>query len=198
MSFMKNMIIVFFFISYSLISQVQIKDNLRDVNKDFRINFPMLFINQTFCLIYEKNIQKNISFGLEGSINMSGDGMIHNHGWSETMSLKYFHRIYINSQKVSKGLFAGIFSRLVYGENENFILKVNSFDFRSNEYLIRDNSKFIDLAFGLDFGHKWLVKKNWIFELYMGFGEFIFDRDKDILLKGGITIGKALCKNQNK
>ena len=53
-----------------------------------------------------------------------------------------------------------------------------------------NDDKFIDIAIRGDFGQKWVIKKSWTLQFYFGFGKFLFDRDKDTLLKGGIAIGK--------
>ena len=190
---MKNIFLLVFFISCILKAQVRTNSSVNKLNKEFRINLPMLIINQTLCLIYEKNIYANKSYGFSGIINLSGDGMIHNHGWFEIMSLKPYYRLYINTQEQTKGFFTNIFSRIVYGENDNqrLIILDSYIDSVRNEFSLNGNKdKFIDIAIGADFGQKWVLKKKWTLQFYMGFGEFLFDRDKDTLFKGGITVGK--------
>tara|TARA_B100000900_G_scaffold315003_1_gene273851 strand:+ start:2797 stop:3375 length:579 start_codon:yes stop_codon:yes gene_type:complete len=190
---MKNIFLVLFFISCILKAQGPTDSSVNQPKKEFRINLPMLIINQTLCLIYEKNIYSNKSYGFSGIVNLSGDGMIHNHGWFEIMSLKSFYRLYINTKEQPKGFFTNIFGRIVYGENDNQrqnIIDSYNDPVGNNFSINRNKDNFLDVAIGADFGQKWVIKKKWTLQFYLGFGQFLFDRDKDTLLKGGITIGK--------
>jgi hypothetical protein len=188
---MKNIIFATFFITCILKAQVSSNIKINKQNQELRINLPMFLINQTLCLIYEKHIYANKSYGLAGIINFSGQGMIHNHGWHEIMSQKTFYRVYINNQKEAKGFYTNLFGRIVYGENDRLNIIDSYIDSVENEFSMNgSDDKFVDIAIGADFGQKWMIKKSWTLQFYLGFGEFIFDRDKDTLLKGGITLGK--------
>ena len=140
--------------------------------------FPALTVG------YEKSRNSSTAFGATMFINFNGD--IGN-DWNDKFTITPYYRFYfLESQDYGGyGVFAEIFGKLTFGENEYYD--------NISPNLVSDS--YFDIAPGLAVGRKWINRKGFTFELMFGVGRNLLYDEKDSnrssgTVRAGISIGK--------
>ena len=162
------------------------------------LGFPAFDIN------YERILDPYSSFGV-GIFLMINDSTSRN--WTDKLTLSPFYRFYFFNKKDygGAGFFAEIFTKFSFGKHE---LEYYNFNPDPNnpgiDYWEIIEENFFDIAPGAGIGQKWLNKKGWTFEINLGAGRYLLNKDYDTdlngqevnylrpvaVFKGGFSIGK--------
>lgn len=171
--------------SISMFSQENTKNEKTSDNfNELKINMTNLIAFKWFDAIYERTINEEASFGISlltriGSDNDDSTGL----DAYRTFSLTPYYRHFF-SKKYAQGFFIEGFAMLHSGEDEFY-------DYDS----ITDTSsytteKYTDLAIGVSAGAKFITKRGFIAEIYLGIGRDMLDQsDIEVVGRGGIALG---------
>jgi hypothetical protein len=177
---------------FEKLGQNELKLDLGDM-----LGFPAFDIN------YERIKDPYSSFGVSLFLNVSNNDSA-SRNWTDKLSLTPFYRFYFFNKKDygGAGFFAEIFTKFSFGKHD-----VEYFNFRNNsrsDYIRTEEENFFDIAPGAGIGQKWLNKKGWTFEINLGVGRYLLNKDfssdsngQEVnylrpvpAFKGGLFIGK--------
>ena len=165
------------------------------------LGFPAFDIN------YERINDPYSSFGVSLFLNVSNNSSFQGN-WTDKFTLSPFYRFYFFNKKDygGAGFFAEIFTKFSFGKHDveyyNYNPDPNNPDIDYYWQTIEEN--FFDIAPGAGIGQKWLNKKGWTFEINLGVGRHLLNKDFSIdssgqevnylrpvaAFKGGLFIGK--------
>ena len=169
--------------SLSMFSQDNTKNEtpLENFN-ELKINMTNLIIFKWVDVAYERTINEEASFGVSlltkiGSNTDTGLDVY------RTFSLTPYYRHFF-SKKYAQGFFIEGFAMLHSGEDEfynfNDAVPGNSYTYE----------KYTDLAIGVSTGAKFITKRGFIAEIYLGIGRDMLDQsDLEVVGRGGIALG---------
>jgi len=144
-------------------------------NKNHELRVNIIYALSEFPEIsYEHILNEENGLGISlafGSLDGFDDNL--------KFALTPYYRWYFGKKRAA-GFFAETFTMLNVAEDDYF--------FNSNESNGETGTGF---AFGVAIGGKWITKRNWVFELYTGYGRNIINNDitQDVP-RAGITLGK--------
>ncbi|MGB5419575.1 DUF3575 domain-containing protein [Algibacter sp.] len=159
------------------------KSNLENFN-ELKINMTNLIIFKWFDVGYERTINEESAFGV-GLLTRIGSDEDDNDGLDEyrTFSITPYYRHFF-SQKYAQGFFVEGFAMVHSGEDEFY-----SYDSITQTESYR-GEKYTDLAIGVSAGAKFVTKRGFIAEIYLGIGRDMLDQsDIEIVGRGGIALG---------
>ena len=154
-------------------------------------------------ITYERIKDPYSSFGASLYLN-AGDNDSASRNWTDKLSLTPFYRFYFFNKKDygGAGFFAEIFTKFSFGKHdvEYYNLRVDY----GSDYIRTEEENFFDIAPGAGIGQKWLNKKGWTFEINLGVGRYLLNKDFSndangqevnylrpvAAFKGGLYIGK--------
>ena len=164
------------------------------------LGFPAFDIN------YERIKDPYSSFGVSLFLNVSNNDSA-SRNWTDKFTLSPFYRFYFFNKKDygGAGFFAEIFTKFSFGKND-----VEYYNFNPDpnnpgiDYWETIEENFFDIAPGAGIGQKWLNKKGWTFEINVGVGRYLLNKDFNTdssgqevnylrpvaAFKGGLFIGK--------
>ena len=193
---MKKLIIIFVLIPLLNIAQevqkvevIKSDTQIENLNKllgqnEIKIDFLDFVLFPALTVGYEKSRNSSTAFGATMFINFNGD--IGN-DWNDKFTITPYYRFYfLESQDYGGyGVFAEIFGKLTFGENEYYD--------NISPNLVSDS--YFDIAPGLAVGRKWINRKGFTFELMFGVGRNLLYDEKDSnrssgTVRAGISIGK--------
>ena len=193
---MKKLIIIFVLIPLVSIAQevqkvevIKSDTQIENLNKllgqnEIKIDFLDFVLFPALTVGYEKSRNSSTAFGATIFINFNGD--IGN-DWNDKFTITPYYRFYfLESQDYGGyGVFAEIFGKLTFGENEYYD--------NISPNLVSDS--YFDIAPGLAVGRKWINRKGFTFELMFGVGRNLLYDEKDSnrssgTVRAGISIGK--------
>ena len=193
---MKKLIIIFVLIPLVSIAQevqkvevIKSDTQIENLNKllgqnEIKIDFLDFVLFPALTVGYEKSRNSSTAFGATMFINFNGD--IGN-DWNDKFTITPYYRFYfLESQDYGGyGVFAEIFGKLTFGENEYYD--------NISPNLVSDS--YFDIAPGLAVGRKWINRKGFTFELMFGVGRNLLYDEKDSnrssgTVRAGISIGK--------
>ena len=137
-----------------------------------------LIIFKWFDVSYERILNEESTFGVGVLVSLDPD---YDDGIEEyrTFSITPYYRHFF-SKKYAQGFFVEGFGMLHSGKDEYF---VNS-DFSNNE------DKYSDLAVGISAGAKFVTKRGFVAEIYLGIGrDLLRNSDIEVVGRGGIAVG---------
>ena len=177
------------------LGQNELKLDLGDM-----IGFPAFDIN------YERIKDPYSSFGVSLFLNVSNNDSA-SRNWTDKFTLSPFYRFYFFNKKDygGAGFFAEIFTKFSFGKHD-----VEYYNFNPDpnnpgiDYWETIEENFFDIAPGAGIGQKWLNKKGWTFEINLGVGRYLLNKDfiadsngQEVnyvrpvaAFKGGLFIGK--------
>ena len=177
------------------LGQNELKLDLADM-----LGFPAFDIN------YERIKDPYSSFGVSLFLNVSNNDSASTN-WTDKFTLSPFYRFYFFNKKDygGAGFFAEIFTKFSFGKND-----VEYYNFNPDpnnpgiDYWETIEENFFDIAPGAGIGQKWLNKKGWTFEINVGVGRYLLNKDFNTdssgqevnylrpvaAFKGGLFIGK--------
>ena len=193
---MKKLIIIFVLIPLVSIAQevqkvevIKSDTQIENLNKllgqnEIKIDFLDFVLFPALTVGYEKSRNSSTAFGATMFINFNGD--IGN-DWNDKFTITPYYRFYfLESQDYGGyGVFAEIFGKLTFGENEYYD--------NISPNLVSDS--YFDISPGLAVGRKWINRKGFTFELMFGVGRNLLYDEKDSnrssgTVRAGISIGK--------
>ena len=193
---MKKLIIIFVLIPLVSIAQevqkvevIKSDTQIENLNKllgqnEIKIDFLDFVLFPALTVGYEKSRNSSTAFGATMFINFNGD--IGN-DWNDKFTITPYYRFYfLESQDYGGyGVFAEIFGKLTFGENEYYD--------NISPNLVSDS--YLDIAPGLAVGRKWINRKGFTFELMFGVGRnLLYDEDVNGMntatIRSGVSIGK--------
>ena len=158
-----------------------------------------------FDITYERIKDPYSSFGTSLFLNVS-DNDSGNTNWTDKVSITPFYRFYFFNKRDygGAGFFAEIFTEFSFGKHDVEYYNYNPDQINPGiDYWEVVEENFFDIAPGAGIGQKWLNKKGWTFEINLGVGRFLLNKDETSTIgqeitslrpqaafKGGFSIGK--------
>jgi hypothetical protein len=178
---MKNIAFIIFMFLCSATLKGQ-NDSLQTVvkNNELKINVTNLVVFAWADIAYERIINEESSVGTSVLVSFNNDNDIDLREYRNFSVTSYYRRFF--SRKHAQGFFVEGFAMLNSAKNDYF------FDSLGNERL--DEKNYTDLAFGVSAGAKFLTKRGFAAEVYLGIGRNLFDGNSlEIVGRGGISLG---------
>ena len=214
---MKYTYLLILLISISINSQevqkVEVLKNDNQINELFdelgtnelKLDLIDMIALPAFDITYERIKDPYSSFGASLFLNVS-DNDSGNTNWTDKVSITPFYRFYFFNKRDygGAGFFAEIFTKFSFGKHDIEYYNYNPDLINPGiDYWEVVEENFFDIAPGAGIGQKWLNKKGWTFEINLGVGRFLLNKDEtstigqeitslrpQAALKGGFSIGK--------
>ena len=214
---MKYTYLLILLISISINSQevqkVEVLKNDNQINELFdelganelKLDLIDIIALPAFDITYERIKDPYSSFGASLFLNVS-DNDSGNTNWTDKVSITPFYRFYFFNKRDygGAGFFAEIFTKFSFGKHDVEYYNYNTDQINPGiDYWEIVEEDFFDIAPGAGIGQKWLNKKGWTFEINLGVGRFLLNKDEtstigqeitslrpQAALKGGFSIGK--------
>lgn len=214
---MKYTYLLILLISISINSQevqkVEVLKNDNQINELFdelgtnelKLDLIDIIALPAFDITYERIKDPYSSFGASLFLNVS-DNDSGNINWTDKVSITPFYRFYFFNKRDygGVGFFAEIFTKFSFGKHDVEYYNYNPDQINPGiDYWEVVEENFFDIAPGAGIGQKWLNKKGWTFEINLGVGRFLLNKDEtstigqeitslrpQAALKGGFSIGK--------
>lgn len=162
----------------------------QDVNTkhELKINAFSLIALSSFNVSYEYLIDKDSSFGTDLFINFESSDDIN---FPRNFSLTPYYRWFFSESLAARGFFVEAFGMLNVSESNNYDYYYDS----NGNYINYDNSKVTDFALGISVGGKFITKKRFVAEVYLGVGRNLLNQKNNtyetdnIVTRGGISLG---------
>ena len=195
------------------IQQVEVLKNDNQINELFdelganelKLDLIDMIALPAFDITYERIKDPYSSFGASLFLNVS-DNDSGNTNWTDKVSITPFYRFYFFNKRDygGAGFFAEIFTKFSFGKHDVEYYNYNTDQINPGiDYWEIVEEDFFDIAPGAGIGQKWLNKKGWTFEINLGVGRFLLNKDEtstigqeitslrpQAALKGGFSIGK--------
>mgnify|MGYP001162279235 FL=1 len=159
-----------------------------------------------FDITYEKIKDPYSSFGISLYLN-AGNNNSSSGNWTDKLSLTPFYRFYFFNKRDygGAGFFAEIFTKFSFGKHDVEYYNYNPDPNNPGiDYWETIEENFFDIAPGASIGQKWVNKMGWTFEISVGVGRFLLNKDDNdssngqsvtsmrpgAALRGGFAIGK--------
>ncbi len=164
-----------FIASLSLFAQ---ENNYQEVlsKNELKINMSNLIGFKFFDVGYERILNEESAVGVNLLFNIDKKDANDNSGLDEyrTFSITPYYRHFF-SNKYAQGFFVEVFTMLHSGE-----------DYFSFE----DKQSYTDFAVGISAGGKWVSKRGFVAEIYLGIGrDMLGNSDIEVVGRGGVSIG---------
>ncbi len=176
--------ILLFTLLCTLISFSQEGNDNFDTSKrdELKLNMTNLIAFKWLDVGYERIINEESSFGV-GMLISLGDNY-DSSGLDEyrTFSITPYYRHFF-SKKYAQGFFVEAFSMLHSGRDDYYYSNEGPYDTYREE-------KYTDFAVGISAGGKFVSKRGFVAEIYLGLGrDLLGNSDIEVVGRGGIAIG---------
>lgn len=180
----KIILVVFLFVSIVSVNAQENKDQ-EDVLKqnELKINMTNLIAFKFADFTYERILNEESSLGVSILLNLDKSS---DSGFEEyrTFSLTPYYRHFF-SKKYAQGFFVEAFGMLHSGEDE-----IYEYDSVADPYGSYRDDKYTDFAVGISAGGKFVTKRGFIAEVYLGIGRDMLGQSvAEVVGRGGISIG---------
>ena len=186
----KTTLLVLLFVSTVNFAQNKEEKYPQDIDKkhEVKINTFSLIALSSLNVSYEYLIHKNSSIGLDLFLNFNNDSDI---DFPRQFSLTSYYRWFFSEKFAARGFFVEAFGMLNTQEDENYNYY---YDTDGNWMDNSENIKVTDFALGISVGGKFITRKNFVAEVYLGIGRNLFNSDTNlintnIVTRGGISLG---------
>jgi len=176
------------FVFCTLLVGAQTTTDITKNNSDLKVNelkintFNLIAFEQ-IDLSYERLLNEESSIGLSVLFSFDDDNYGINDARRE-FSLTPFYRQFFG-KKYAKGFFVEAFAMLHSGEDEAY-LGLDDFTFQD----IVSSEKFTDFALGISAGGKFVTKRGFAAEVYLGIGRNLLNNSPyEVVGRGGISLG---------
>ena len=190
MKMKKTTLLVLLFVSTVNFAQNKEEKYPQDIDKkhEVKINTFSLIALSSLNVSYEYLIHKNSSIGLDLFLNFNNDSDI---DFPRQFSLTSYYRWFFSEKFAARGFFVEAFGMLNTQEDENYNYY---YDTDGNWMDNSENIKVTDFALGISVGGKFITRKNFVAEVYLGIGRNLFNSDTNlintnIVTRGGISLG---------
>ena len=170
----------------TLMSFSQETTNDFDTSKrdEIKLNMTNLIGFKWFDVGYERIINEESSFGVGALISL-GDNSDTGLDEYRTFSMTPFYRHFF-SKKYAQGFFVEAFSMLHTGKDETYVI-YDSLPTSNGQY---EEDNYTDFAIGISAGAKFITKRGFIAEIYLGIGRDLLGNSyNEVVGRGGIAIG---------
>ena len=165
-------------LSTSLYAQEDIE--LNNPKHEIKLNMTNIIAFKWFDVGYEYILNEESSIGVGTLISLDPND---NTGLDEyrTFSLTPYYRHFF-SRKYAQGFFVEAFTMLHSGKEDIY------YDNIDDSYKVEGN--YTDLAIGVSAGGKFITKRGFIAEIYLGLGrDMLGQSDIEVVGRGGIALG---------
>ncbi|WP_347923724.1 DUF3575 domain-containing protein [Pontimicrobium sp. SW4] len=163
----------------------EVNDNFDTSKRDeLKLNMTNLIGFKWLDVGYERIINEESSFGVGTLISLGDD---YDTGLDEyrTFSITPYYRHFF-SKKYAQGFFVEAFGMLHSGKEETYVY----YDELPNVYGEYNEDNYTDFAVGISAGAKFVTKRGFIAEIYLGIGrDLLGNSDIEVVGRGGIAIG---------
>lgn len=150
-------------------------------NNELKVNMTNLIAFKFVDFTYERILNEESSIGASLLFNIDQDGDLDLDEYRK-FSFTPFYRHFF-SRRYAKGFFVEAFGMLHSGEEEIFFDSIGDF----GEYR---NEDYTDFAIGISAGGKFVTKRGFIAEVYLGIGrDLLGNSDLEVVGRGGISLG---------
>lgn len=172
-----NLFALLLILSSSLLAQEQ-----KLVKNELKINMSNLIGFKWLDVGYERILNEESTFGVGTLVSL--DNQVEGADGYRTFSITPYYRHFF-SDKYAQGFFVEAFTMLHSGIDREYLIG----DFPPYpSFTIK--STYTDLAVGISAGEKWVSKKGFIAEVYLGIGRDMLNQSLyDIVGRGGLAIG---------
>ncbi len=184
---MKN-ITLFLFVFCSLFISAQTttendNDTSNTKSNELKINAFNLIAFEHIDLSYERLLNEESSIGLSVLFSFDEDNYGINDVRREFSLTPYYRQFF--GKKYAKGFFVEAFAMLHSGEDEIYL----GFDDFTFQDIVRAE-KFTDFALGISAGGKFVTKRGFTAEIYLGIGRNLLNNSPfEVVGRGGISLG---------
>ena len=178
---MKKVFLVSFLFLSVLATKAQETENVQVIEKqnELKINAFNLIAFEYIDITYERILNEESSVGVGMLFALDNEVYGISDLRREFSITPYFRQFFSN--KYAKGFFVEAFGMLHGGKDEFYI--DDNFGF----YEIRD---YTDFALGISVGGKFVTKRGFIAEIYLGIGrDLLGNTDVEVVGRGGISLG---------
>tara|TARA_R110001583_G_scaffold27778_1_gene98976 strand:+ start:6821 stop:7372 length:552 start_codon:yes stop_codon:yes gene_type:complete len=150
---------------------------------ELKINMSNLIGFKFFDLGYERILNEESAIGVNLLFNIDTKDASDNSGLDEyrTFSITPYYRHFF-SNKYAQGFFVEAFTMLHSGKDEF------NYDYQTDSYT--SEGKYTDFAVGISAGGKWVSKRGFVAEIYLGIGRDLLNQsDIEVVGRGGVSIG---------
>ena len=149
-------------------------------NHEVKLNMSNLIGFKWLDVGYERILNEESSIGIGTLISL--DHQIDGIDEYRTFSITPYYRHFFSS-KYARGFFVEVFSMLHSGTEENYYSNSYPYDSLAEE-------KYTDLAAGISVGGKFVTKRGFITEIYIGIGrDLLGNSGIEVVGRGGVSIG---------
>lgn len=176
--------ILLFTLLCTLLSFSQENHNDFDTTKrdELKINMTNLIAFKWLDVGYERIINEESSFGVGALFSLGDDDFDSGRDEYRTFSITPYYRHFF-SKKYAQGFFVEAFTMLHTGKDEYYYSNEGPFDSRVED-------TYTDFAVGISAGAKFVTKRGFIAEIYLGLGrDLLGNSDIEVVGRGGISIG---------
>jgi len=163
------------------------QENKSDVDNpnqnELRINMSNLIAFKWVDLSYERVLNEESSIGVSTLFTLDNetDGLDENRTFSFTPYYRHFF-----SKKYAQGFFVEAFGMLHSGRDEYYVYYNGTTELNGST----NDEKYTDFALGISAGAKFVTKRGFVAELYLGIGRDLLDKsDLEVVGRGGLSIG---------
>ena len=186
----KIIFLILLFVSTISLSQEN-KDRFpQDNNKhhELKLNAFSLIALSSFNVSYEYLINNDSSFGVDLFLTVN---MNENSEFPKKFSLTPYYRWFFSEKFAARGFFVEAFGMLNTRKNRD---NNDYFDSNGTYVYNSNNTNVTDFALGISVGGKFITRKNFVAEVYLGIGRNLLNEktnifETNIISRGGISLG---------
>jgi len=181
----KSILLFLLFITTITFAQEKKEQSPQDIDKkqEIKLNVFGILAFEWLDISYENLINEESSFGVGALINLNNDRDLDQY---RKFSLTPFYRRYF-SDRFARGFFVEGFGMLHSYENNNY----DYYDMYGNYINANNGDTKTEFAVGISVGGKFISKKGFTTEIYIGLGRNLGgDNDSlEAVGRGGISLG---------
>lgn len=180
-----TLFVILFFISIPIFSQQRENDDslMRD---ELKINMSNLIGFKFFDVGYERVLNEESTFGVNLLFNLDKNSDATSLDEYRTFSITPYYRHFF-SNKYAEGFFVEAFTMIHTAKDYQY----DYFDSTTDPLFgINNSDKYTDFAVGISAGGKWVSRRGFVAEVYLGLGrDLLGNNDDEIVGRGGVAIG---------
>jgi len=180
---MKNHITSFLILVITFSSFAQNDDTKQN---ELKINMSNLIGFKFFDVGYERILNEESTFGVNLLFNLDKNSDATSLDEYRTFSITPYYRHFF-SNKYAQGFFVEAFTMLHTAKD---YYNYDYYDPITDTYYSNNSDKYTDFAVGISAGGKWVSKRGFVAEIYLGIGRDLLGNSNDeVVGRGGIAIG---------
>jgi len=158
---------------------------------ELKINMSNLIGFKFFDVGYERILNEESTIGVNLLFNLDNDSDATSLDEYRTFSITPYYRHFF-SNKYAQGFFIEAFTML-HTAKDYYYYDYDYYDPNTDTYYGssgNDSDKYTDFAVGISAGGKWVSKRGFVAEIYLGIGRDLLGNSNDeVVGRGGVAIG---------